>query len=424
MIKYVQVFVCFLVGVLPSFGQAPYQNALVNHGTLTISPDAVVSTSYEFDNTTSGVVKNDGTTYYYSNFNNDNLYYTSAGSTTAHAVFTSLEAGKEGIQKISGAQPSEFYRVTLNNPTPVTAFDLKNEMNVKGGVDFQDGIVKVDSLQGMLTFHANAHGLNTSDGSHAEGYVEKIGKDAFVYPIGNKGIYRPARISAPPSEKDIYQSKYVTGDHAFFRSHGATSTSIVLLNTQEYWKVEKPAASSGDIVLTLSWDERTTLSDLVIAPEENLHIVRWDEKEELWVDEGGIVSVDTKEVTTPTRVRGYGYFTIAKVDVRLADKDLVVYNLVTPNGDGKNDFFLIDNLHRYPNNTVEIYNRWGVKVYEASQYGSSDNVFRGYSDGRTTMKKNEKLPTGTYYYILTYEKSDKNGSRTIKKSGYLHLETN
>ncbi|MGG5578850.1 gliding motility-associated C-terminal domain-containing protein, partial [Myroides sp. C15-4] len=347
----------------------------------------------------------------------------STGATTAQAIFTSYE-NQTGPQLISGEKPSEFYRVTLNNSTPVMAFDLKNEMNVKGSVDFQDGIMQVDSLQGMLTFHSGAKGLNVHDASHAEGYVEKIGKEAFVFPIGDQGIYRPARISSPPNEKEIYQSKYVLGDHQFFRSHSATSTSILLLNTQEYWKVEKPSNSSGNIMLTLSWDERTSLAELIENSEEQLHIVRWDEQEEQWVDEGGIVSVDTKEVTTPAHLRGYGYFTLAKVDVRLADKDLVVYNLVTPNGDGKNDYFLIDNLHRYPNNRVEIYNRWGVRVYEADHYGSSDRVFRGYSDGRATIKKNEKLPTGTYYYILTYEKSDKHGSRTIKKSGYLHLETN
>lgn len=421
--KYVQVFVCFLVGVLPGFGQAPYQNTLVNHGTLTISKDAVVSTTYDFDNTPTGVVQTDGSTYYYSHFNNDNLYYPSTGGTTAQAIFTSYE-NEIKPQKISGEKPAEFYSVILDNPTPVMAFDLKNEMNVKGSVDFQDGIMQVDSLAGMLTFHPNAKALNPTDASHAEGYVEKIGKDAFTYPIGDKELYRRARISGAITEKDTYQSKYILEDHAFFKTHTATSPTVVLLNSREYWKVEKSSATQGDVMLTLSWDERTTLSGVLEDPERNLHIVRWDETQKQWVDEGGIVAMDAYEVTTATRVKGYGYFTLATVDIRTDDDDVKVYNLVTPDGDGKNDYFLIDNLHRYPNNRVEIYNRWGVRVYDTTNYGSSDNYFRGYSEGRSTIKKKEKLPTGTYYYILTYEKEDKNGSRTIKQSGYLHLETN
>ncbi|WP_205627548.1 T9SS type B sorting domain-containing protein, partial [Myroides marinus] len=74
-------------------------------------------------------------------------------------------------------------------------------------------------------------------------------------------------------------------------------------------------------------------------------------------------------------------------------------------------------------NTVEIYNRWGLKVYDTKSYDSAGNVFRGYSDGRVTIDKGEKLPTGTYFYIVNYEYKDKSGSRMIKKSGYLHLES-
>ena len=41
------------------------------------------------------------------------------------------------------------------------------------------------------------------------------------------------------------------------------------------------------------------------------------------------------------------------------DDDIVVYELVTPNGDGTNDVLIIGNIQDFPNNTVRIYNRWG-----------------------------------------------------------------
>lgn len=71
-----------------------------------------------------------------------------------------------------------------------------------------------------------------------------------------------------------------------------------------------------------------------------------------------------------------------------------------------------------------FFNRWGVKVYETENYDSRGNVFKGTSEGRITVKKSEKLPSGTYYYILNYEHIDVSGSRMIKKSGYLHLDGN
>ncbi|EHQ43562.1 gliding motility-associated C-terminal domain-containing protein [Myroides odoratus] len=419
--KYVQVFVCFLVGVMPIFGQAPFQKAMVNQGTLTITPAAVVSTSYDFDNTASGVIKNDGTTYYYGNFNNDNLYYYNDQLPTAQAIFTPLE-GTQGAQQITGDKPTDFYDVVFDNPTPIMGFDVKTEMNVKGSADFREGIVQVDSLAGMLTFHPGAKAMNPSDQSHVEGYVEKIGKENFVFPIGDKGVYRHATIAAIPSEKQAYQSKYILNDHEFFRQHDKMDRPIAALNTKEYWKLEKPNTAQGEILLTLSWDTRTTTPEVLTGDISNLHIVRWDDTRGMWVDQGGVISSDLQEVTTA--VTGNGYFTLATVlPFSTEDNEVIIYNLVSPNGDEKNDYFYIENIQMYPNNQVEIYNRWGVKVYETTNYDSADNVFRGYSEGRVTINKDKALPTGTYFYIVTYEIKDKGGSHIVKKSGYLHLET-
>lgn len=421
--KYVQVFVCFLVGVLPFFGQTPFQKTMVNQGTLTISPEAIVSTSYDFNNTASGIVKNDGTTYYYSDFNNDNVYYFSHQSPTAQAIFTPLES-RQGHQKILGSSPSEFYQVVLNNPTSTMGFDLKNEMNVKGSLEFKDGIIQVDSLQGMLTFHQGAQALNPTDKSHAQGYVEKIGKEPFTFPIGDKSVYRYARISAPVEEKEAYQSKYILNDHDFFKNHSNKDANIEQINTKEYWKIDKSTASKGDIMLTLSWDERTTDPRVLNQTDKELHIVRWDERTKQWQTLGGVVSMDTKEITTLITIEDFGYFTFAIVDnTANTGNDLEIYNLVTPNGDGKNDYFYIKNIQTVPNNSVAIYNRWGVKVFETEHYDTSGNVFQGYSEGRVSINKGERLPSGTYFYILTYEKLTPNGLSVIKNSGYLHLET-
>ncbi|AJH15030.1 gliding motility-associated C-terminal domain-containing protein [Myroides profundi] len=405
--------------------QAKKDQVMVNQGKISIAEGGVMSTIYDFDNTKEGYVKNDGTVYYYSNFNNDNIYDHSTNAKGSKAVFTPFEEAK-GTQHITGSQPSNFFNVVLDNPTKDMAFDLKNEANVRGSVDFKDGIIKVDSLVGMLTFHQGAKALKPTDKSHAEGYVEKIGNEEFQYPKGDKGLYRYARITAPDHVKDAYEGKYNLDDKNFFRARSAKSGVINLLDEREYWTVDKGSDNSkGDIMLTLSWDERTTPKELLVNPEKELHIVRWDAKQQLWVDEGGVVDLEKKEITTPTSVKGYGFFTLATVNTDLIlDGDIVIYNLVSPDGDGKNDYFIIDNINRFPNNTVEIYNRWGVKVFDTKSYDSAGNVFRGYSDGRVTINKGEKLPTGTYFYIVSYEYKDVSGSRMIKKSGYLHLESN
>ncbi|TDO77976.1 gliding motility-associated-like protein [Flavobacterium chryseum] len=97
---------------------------------------------------------------------------------------------------------------------------------------------------------------------------------------------------------------------------------------------------------------------------------------------------------------------------------IIVQNAISPNGDGKNERFYIQGLECYPDNTVEIYNRWGVLVFDVDHYNNDERAFTGFSAGRTTMKKSEGLPVGTYFYILKYRDSESNQH---EKSGYLYI---
>ena len=97
-----------------------------------------------------------------------------------------------------------------------------------------------------------------------------------------------------------------------------------------------------------------------------------------------------------------------------------VFNAVSPDGDGINDVLVIWGLDCHPENTVEIYNRWGVLVYETRGYGSNNNYFRGVSDGRVTVSNGEELPVGTYFYIIKYVDTKDNNTNK-QKTGYLYL---
>jgi gliding motility-associated-like protein/uncharacterized repeat protein (TIGR01451 family) len=95
-----------------------------------------------------------------------------------------------------------------------------------------------------------------------------------------------------------------------------------------------------------------------------------------------------------------------------------VFNAVSPNGDELNKVFYIRGLECYPDNAVEIYNRWGELVFERTGYNNDDRAFRGLSEGRVTIKQSEELPTGTYFYIFKYKDTDSKGH---ENSGYLYL---
>ncbi|WP_405411114.1 cadherin-like domain-containing protein [Maribacter sp. Asnod1-A12] len=87
-----------------------------------------------------------------------------------------------------------------------------------------------------------------------------------------------------------------------------------------------------------------------------------------------------------------------------ADAQCDIYvelDLVKP-GDIMNGSFEIINIDIFPENTVKIYNRYGVLVWEVEGYENKTKAFSGLSDGRITINRNEKLPSGTYYYDIYY----------------------
>ena len=79
--------------------------------------------------------------------------------------------------------------------------------------------------------------------------------------------------------------------------------------------------------------------------------------------------------------------------------DVVVPNVFSPNGDGKNDVFAVGNIEAFNNASLIIYNRWGKLVYESSAY---QNTWTG-----------DEYPDGTYFYVLEIPKLQKNYKGTV-----------
>lgn len=90
---------------------------------------------------------------------------------------------------------------------------------------------------------------------------------------------------------------------------------------------------------------------------------------------------------------------------------LEVFNGVTPNGDGHNDYFHLGNIEQYPDNVVDIYNRWGLQLAHIEGYNNNDKKWKG------TLNNSENLaPSGTYFFIISLGKGN---DKPIK--GWLEL---
>ncbi len=70
--------------------------------------------------------------------------------------------------------------------------------------------------------------------------------------------------------------------------------------------------------------------------------------------------------------------------------EIFIPDIITANGDGVNDNFMVKGIEFYPNNEVYIYNRWGAEVFHTTDY---QNDWKG-------TYKGDELPTGTYFYLF------------------------
>ena len=240
----------------------------------------------------------------------------------------------------------------------------------------------------------------------------------FRFPIGDNGKYRYADVSNPSTATDAFSGQYFFENSNALYAHTSKPVNITVIDNAEYWTVEK-SNGTNNVYLTLSWNTQTTPAAIYGNPADEIHIVRWNTTTKSWIDEGGAADMSAKEVTmVANTLTQYGVFTLARVR---ADLKLVVFNAVSPNGDGLNDFFRIDGLAANPNNTVTVFNRWGAVVYETKGYGATvdGKVFKGLSEGGATVSRNEKLPVGTYFYVIVAV-SENDGTKATK-SGYLYI---
>lgn len=129
---------------------------------------------------------------------------------------------------------------------------------------------------------------------------------------------------------------------------------------------------------------------------------------------GNLISALKAGITkvTATQPGNNNYEPATPVEQNLEVTGMIGYikvnDAVTPNGDGINDFLMIEGIRQFPDNQLYISNANGKIVFEARGYNNTGNVFRGLDN------KGNKLSKGVHYYVLIYQGT--------KQSGFFVLE--
>ena len=101
------------------------------------------------------------------------------------------------------------------------------------------------------------------------------------------------------------------------------------------------------------------------------------------------------------------------IEIKIVNSTLNFYNFISVDNNDLNKELFIGGLEQFPNNRIEIFNRYGNLVWSAENYDNTNNTFKGMANVSGVVSKGSYLPTGTYFFILTYpnncEKSELKG---------------
>jgi len=94
---------------------------------------------------------------------------------------------------------------------------------------------------------------------------------------------------------------------------------------------------------------------------------------------------------------------IFQIEIGVTDEDceLYFYNAFSPNDDFTNDTWTISHVESFSDNTIQIFDRWGVLTWKTTGYDNLDKVWKGKN------MKGVSVPDGTYYYLFKIEGIEK-----------------
>lgn len=308
---------------------------------------------------------------------------------------------------VAGSSVPLLYDIEIANDAGVLlslGIDNTNNTNFIIG-DFQT--IKTQSTA-YLNFLSNASYVGSSNFSKVDGYVAITNQQNFIFPVGYSDELRPLILNSSEVNalaKCAYFRENPDSPVSFSSvySTSAKPPEIKAISTREFWKLE----SNIDATISISWTEQSNM-DLLTEDVNDIIPVGWNKSIRQWIslEATSVVGDLTQGFVesasfNPDR---YEIITLGTKENReaLSIDVLTLDNfLITPNGDGNNDTLVIPELEQSPNNTIQIYDRYGLKVFEAVNY---TNNFNGYSNQNNILLDKEKgLPVGVYFYIISME---------------------
>jgi gliding motility-associated-like protein len=273
-----------------------------------------------------------------------------------------------------------FNKLTVSGGTKKIVL---SDIVVETEIHLQSGVVETSGSSRVI-FNNGVNVSGASDSSHIHGIVYQQGSGSKLFPIGNGLVYLPVELL------NVEDASSVIGVQAFeYDNINLTKpASLRSISEKRYWHLDVVSGvmKNSQVVLPVrddSWD----------VDPKNIVVVQSASPTETFTSIGRSFF---EGETDNGRVVSDQHVTMPFIALATAEPGLKVYNAVSANDDGLNDFLMIENIENFPENKLSVFNRWGDKVFEIRDYDNAARAFKGWSN----VQGEKELVNGTYFYVL------------------------
>jgi gliding motility-associated-like protein len=347
-------------------------------------------------------------------------------------VFTDSSAGiivlSGDDQKIEGSFSTTFPSLSMQGNNTIKEVSINT---------FVDSILdinnsNVETYNHVLTLkNSDPNGLVYIDGfissELAGGYFSRAtsSNEKYIFPLGSyqlNDIYRPIEIQPSINENQYFHARLAALDPSddmgnlqsgiegpFPRTSFANPLNEI--NPNYYFNIYN--TTDPNAIYHLHYFEQD--GDFSTAAHWNPNLSKWEKTFNSILLESDL---DTS-FNLPEFVMSMNKSDIGSEVISLGSTtDLFYVQLITPNGDLRNDYFHIEGAEDRDRDHLKIFNRWGATIFESDDY---KNEWNGEAEkGLIPLKQDSpngfRVPTGAYFFEYKPQPDE-----DFMLSGYFHV---
>ena len=170
--------------------------------------------------------------------------------------------------QIIGGSSSITFNKLQNDNSSLGGIELHTDVQVLTKLELVRGVI-FSSVDNIISILDNAEADEGAAGSYVDGPMQKIGDDAFVFPIGDNGKWARAAISAPSDAATVFTAEYKRQEYANVVSLDEPLKKVSKL---EYWMLDRAVTTSA-VEVTLYWQNN---AESEINNCQDLQLAHWN----------------------------------------------------------------------------------------------------------------------------------------------------